>query len=211
MKLAILDRDGTLNLPGDGYIASPDEWIVLPGALEAVARLNRAGWRVVLACNQPGLGRGLFDVTVLNAIHAKMYRQLAALGARIDAVFFCPHAPQDACDCCLPRPALLAQICERYGVEAPQLLVAGASAALLQAASALGVRALHCVAANAPHADLPAGTQVHASLAAMVEQVLQEAQPPLAAATPGARDAPVPTEAPLPLPVAPTPGAPHAA
>lgn len=80
MKLAILDRDGTLNPLGDDFITSPEEWSAQPGALEAVARLNHAGWRVVVATNQPGLGRGLFDVVSLNAIHAKMLRQVAAVG-----------------------------------------------------------------------------------------------------------------------------------
>ena len=82
MKLAILDRDGTLNPLADDYITSPDEWTALPGALEAVARLNHAGWHVVVATNQPGLGRGLFDVVALNAIHSRMHRQAAAVGAR---------------------------------------------------------------------------------------------------------------------------------
>lgn len=200
MKLAILDRDGTLNLPGDGYIASPDEWIAQPGALEAVARLNHAGWRVVLACNQPGLGRGLFDVKVLNAIHTKMYRQLAAVGGRIDAVFFCPHAPQETCRCRLPQPELLAQICERYGVEATQILVVGSSMALLQAGAALGARRLHLVqqsmqqvhTASAAAQGVEAQTnpadgatqpmpevQKHASLGVMVEHLLQTEAVPL--------------------------------
>ena len=87
MKLLILDRDGTLNRSRDDYVASADEWEALPGALEAVARLNQGGWRVVIATNQSGLGRGLFDVASLNAIHTKMHRQLAAAGARVEAVF----------------------------------------------------------------------------------------------------------------------------
>jgi len=93
MKLAILDRDGTLNPMGDEYITSADEWTAVPGALEAIARLNHAGWHVVVATNQPGLGRGLFDVMALNAIHAKLHRQVAAVGGRIDAVFYCPTRP----------------------------------------------------------------------------------------------------------------------
>ena len=89
MKIVILNRDGTINALGsDEYVASPDDWVALPGALEAIARLNRAGWHVVVASNQPGLGRGMFDVATLNAIHAKMHRQLAAVGGRIDAVFY---------------------------------------------------------------------------------------------------------------------------
>ena len=107
MKLAILDRDGTLNPMGDEYITSADEWAAVPGALEAIARLNHAGWHVVVATNQPGLGRGLFDVVALNAIHAKMHRQVAAVGGRIDAVFYCPHAADEDCSCRKPAPGLL--------------------------------------------------------------------------------------------------------
>ena len=117
MKIVILNRDGTINALGsDEYVASPDDWVALPGALEAIARLNRAGWHVVVASNQPGLGRGMFDVATLNAIHAKMHRQLAAVGGRIDAVFYCPHAPDEACTCRKPAPGLLEQICERYEI-----------------------------------------------------------------------------------------------
>ena len=133
MKLAILDRDGTLNPLGDDFITSPEEWSAQPGALEAVARLNHAGWRVVVATNQPGLGRGLFDVVSLNAIHAKMLRQVAAVGGRVDAVFYCPHAPDEACHCRTPAPGLLEQICDRYGVEPFDARVVGSCAEHLQA------------------------------------------------------------------------------
>ena len=106
MKLAILDRDGTLNPLADDYITSADEWMAVPGALEAIARLNHGGWHVVVATNQPGLGRGLFDVVALNAIHAKMHRQVSAVGGRIDAVFYCPHAADEECACRKPAPGL---------------------------------------------------------------------------------------------------------
>jgi D-glycero-D-manno-heptose 1,7-bisphosphate phosphatase len=93
MKLVILDRDGTINADSDDFVKSPEEWLPLPGALEAIARLNHAGWHVVVASNQSGLGRGLFDVASLNAMHTKMHKLLAAQGGRIDAVFYCPHSP----------------------------------------------------------------------------------------------------------------------
>ena len=111
MKLVILDRDGTINADSDEYIKSPEEWTPLPGALEAIARLNHAGWHVVVASNQSGLGRGLFDVASLNAIHAKMHKLLAAQGGRVDAVFYCPHAPTKGacaasrCPACSSRSA----------------------------------------------------------------------------------------------------------
>ncbi|KAB7575699.1 D-glycero-beta-D-manno-heptose 1,7-bisphosphate 7-phosphatase [Verminephrobacter eiseniae] len=180
MKLAILDRDGTLNPLGDDYITSADEWTAVPGALEAIARLNHAGWHVVVATNQPGLGRGLFDVVALHAIHAKMHRQQAALGGRIDAVFYCPHALDEDCNCRKPAPGLLEQICERYGVEPHDVQVVGNCAAHLQAGAALGAQ-LHLVctghsAALVPGGPVPAGlapgTQVHASLGDFVDRLL---------------------------------------
>ena len=116
MKLCILDRDGTINEDSDEYIKSAQEWIPLPGALEAIARINHAGWHVVVASNQSGLGRGLFDVAALNAMHAKMHSMLAAVGGRIDAVFYCPHSPAENCQCRKPASGLFAQIAERYGM-----------------------------------------------------------------------------------------------
>lgn len=184
MKIAILDRDGTINAMGpDEFVGSPDEWTALPGALEAIARLNRAGWHVVVATNQPGLGRGLFDMATLNAIHGKMHKQLAAVGGRIDAVFFCPHAPDDACHCRKPEPGLMEQICERYGVDAKDVVVAGNCRVQLLAGAALGAR-LHLLctgesAAVVPGQPLPpawpAGMQVHADLAAFAEHLLSHA------------------------------------
>ena len=97
VKLIVLDRDGSLGQISEDYVRSPEDWSPQPGALEAVARLNQGGWRVVVASNQSGLGRGLFDMATLNAVHARMHKLLAAAGARVDAVFVCPHAPEDGC------------------------------------------------------------------------------------------------------------------
>ncbi|MBP6494625.1 MAG: D-glycero-beta-D-manno-heptose 1,7-bisphosphate 7-phosphatase, partial [Rhodoferax sp.] len=117
MKLVILDRDGTINAATAEFVQSPAEWIPLPGALEAIARLNHAGWHVVVASNQAGLGRGLFDVDTLNAIHTKMHKMLAAVGGRVDAIFYCPHAPDEGCHCRKPEPGLFEQIADRYGID----------------------------------------------------------------------------------------------
>jgi D-glycero-D-manno-heptose 1,7-bisphosphate phosphatase len=138
MKLCILDRDGTINEDSLDYIKSNDEWRPLPGALEAIAKLNHAGWHVVVATNQSGLGRGLFDVAALNAMHAKMHTMLAAVGGRVDAVFYCPHAPDDNCHCRKPEPGLFEQIGERYGVELAGLPTVGDSARDLVAAVTAG-------------------------------------------------------------------------
>ncbi len=107
MKLIILDRDGVINHDSDQFIKSPEEWKPIPGSLEAIARLNQAGYRVVVATNQSGIGRGLFDMDTLNAIHDKMHKALAQVGGRIDAIFFCPHTNADNCDCRKPKPGML--------------------------------------------------------------------------------------------------------
>jgi D-glycero-D-manno-heptose 1,7-bisphosphate phosphatase len=112
-KLAILDRDGVINQDSDAYIKTPDEWLALPGSLDAIARLNRAGWRVVVATNQSGVRRRLFSVEVLNRIHDRMLRQLAEVGGRVDAIFICPCHPRDGCRCRKPAPGLLLAIADR--------------------------------------------------------------------------------------------------
>jgi len=179
MKLAILDRDGTLNELGNGFITTPDDWVALPGALEAVVRLNHAGWHVVVATNQPGLGRGLLDAQTLVAIHARMHRQVVALGGRVDAVFYCPHAEGEACQCRMPAPGLIEQICERYGVEGSQVAVVGSSPAIVQAASGLGAqlhmvcsgRSSHLQPGQALPPGWPEGTRAHASLADLAQHL----------------------------------------
>lgn len=138
MKLAILDRIGTLNLEGEDAIVALEEWVPQAGALEAIAQLNRGGWHVTLATNQPGLGRGCFDVNELNVLHQRMQRELAAVGARVEAAFFCPHSPNEACACRKPAPGLLQQIASRYGAEPHEVWVVGQDSAHLQAGEAMG-------------------------------------------------------------------------
>ena len=182
LKLVILDRDGTINRASDEFVKSPDEWHPLPGALEAISRLNHAGYHVVLATNQSGLGRGLFDMAALNAVHAQMIKSLAAVGGRIDAIFYCPHAPDEGCACRKPAPGLLQQIEERYGVSLKGVPYVGDSLRDMQAAQ-IAQCAPHLVLTGR-HADVhgqplpssfPAHTQVHADLAAFVDHLLGEA------------------------------------
>jgi D-glycero-D-manno-heptose 1,7-bisphosphate phosphatase len=116
-KLVILGRDGVLNLYREDHVKEADEWQPVPGALEAVARLNQAGWHSVVATNQSGIGRGLVEMSSLNAVHQRMMHLLAEMGGRIDAVFFCPHAPEEQCGCRKPLPGLMRKIAERYGIE----------------------------------------------------------------------------------------------
>lgn len=138
MKLAILDRIGTLNHEGEDSIVALQDWAPQLGVLDAIAQLNRGGWHVTLATNQPGLGRGSFDVHELNAIHLRMQRSLAAVGARVEAVFFCPHTPDEGCACRKPAPGLLQQIASRYGAQAHEVWVIGQDAKHLQAGEAMG-------------------------------------------------------------------------
>ena len=179
LKLVILDRDGTINADSAEYIKTAAEWRPVPGALEAIARLNHAGWHVVVASNQSGLGRGLFEVSELNDIHTKMHRQLAEVGGRIDAVFYCPHAPGDGCNCRKPASGLFEQIGERYGIQLKGVPAVGDSARDLVAAAAVGCEP-HLVltgkgedyrGCSLPD-TFPANTQVHADLAAFVEDLL---------------------------------------
>jgi D-glycero-D-manno-heptose 1,7-bisphosphate phosphatase len=182
LKLLVLDRDGTLNEDRDDFVKSAGEWVPLPGALEAVARLHQAGWHTVVATNQSGLGRGLFDTAALNAMHLKMNGLLARLGGRIDAVFFCPHTPDDHCDCRKPQPGLLLQIGERYGVDLAQVVVVGDSLRDMQAAAAAGCqRHLVCTGKAAGLsaeqatqwcAQVP-DVQVHADLATFAEYLIE--------------------------------------
>ena len=182
MKLVILDRDGTINHDRDDYVKSAAEWVALPGALEAIARLNHAGWHTVVATNQSGLARGLFDMEALNAMHTKMNRELAEVGGRIDAVFFCPHGPADGCNCRKPAPGLFNMIGERYGLDLGEVHVVGDKLGDVQAAASAGcvphlVRtgksaALDAAGLDAIVARVP-GTAVHADLAAFAQQLLQ--------------------------------------
>ncbi len=140
MKLIILDRDGVINVDSDQFIKSPAEWKPIPGSLEAIAKLNQAGYRVVLATNQSGIGRGLFDMATLNAIHDKMHKALAQVGGRIDALFFCPHAADSKCDCRKPKPGLFEEISKRFNMDLTGVPAIGDSLRDLQAATAMGAR-----------------------------------------------------------------------
>ena len=179
MKLIILDRDGTINEESADFIKTPEEWLPLPGALEAIARLNHAGWHTIIASNQSGLGRGLFDVAALNSIHAKMHKLLGALGGRMDAVFYCPHTPADNCSCRKPLPGLFQQIIERTSVEAHTIPSAGDSLRDMQAAAAAGCEPHLVLTGNAFHLrgqplpeTFPANTVVHQDLSAFADFVI---------------------------------------
>jgi D-glycero-D-manno-heptose 1,7-bisphosphate phosphatase len=179
-KLVILGRDGILNVFREDHVKAPQEWIAIDGALEAVAKLNQAGWHAVLATNQAGIGRGLVDMTSLNAIHQHMMQSLATKGGRIDAVFICPHAPEEECTCRKPLPGLMLQIAERWGLDdLARVPMVCDTQRDLQAARAAGcephlVRSVRT--ADFSQADFAAlrqgGVQVHDDLAAFADFLL---------------------------------------
>ena len=172
MKLIILDRDGVINHDSDQYIKSPDEWKPIPGSLEAIARLTQWGWRVVVCTNQSGVGRGLFVMDTLNAIHDKMVRAVSQAGGRIDAIFFCPHTNADKCACRKPKPGMFNEIAQRYNTDLTDVPAIGDSLRDLNAALAAGAQPILVLTGKGEktHADpdLPPGIPVFPDLAAAV-------------------------------------------
>lgn len=175
MKLVILDRDGTINFDSDQYIKSPEEWRPITGSLEAIARLTQAGYRLVVATNQSGIARGLFDVATLNAIHDTMHRAVVQAGGRIEAVFFCPHAADADCACRKPRPGMLLEIGRRFNVALEGTHMVGDALRDLQAATAAGARPVLVLTgkgrATQEAGSLPAETRVFSDLATFAAQL----------------------------------------
>ena len=182
VKLVILGRDGVLNAYREDHVKAPEEWQPIPGALEAVARLNHAGWHTVVATNQAGIGRGMIDMASINAVHAHMNRELMARGGRIDAVFFCPHAPEEQCDYRKPLPGMMLDIGRRYGVDLAHVPMVGDTLRDLQAAAAAGCEPHLVLTGRAEGLDADAvaqrvaqvpATQVHDDLPAFAEWLLR--------------------------------------
>lgn len=182
VKLVILGRDGILNEYRDDHVKSPAEWVPVPGALEAVARLNHAGWHVAVATNQAGIGRGMIDMVSINAIHAHMIRLAQAEGGKIDAVFFCPHTPEEHCECRKPLPGMMKDIGSRYGVDLRAVPMVCDTLRDLQAAHAAGCephlvlsgRAARLDAAQLQHiCEQVSEVQVHPDLGAFAEHLLR--------------------------------------
>ncbi len=177
-KLIILSRDGVINELSGDCVASPEEWIPIPGSLDAIAQLNQADYRVVVVTHQSGLARGQIGIDTLNAIHNKMTRALAAEGGRIDGLFFCPHGPDSDCECRKPSPGLLDQIADRFHVSLEQVLCVGDSLEDLQAAMAVAAQPVLVRtgrgAATAAHPDLDPAIPVYDSLSDLVASLVQQ-------------------------------------
>jgi D-glycero-D-manno-heptose 1,7-bisphosphate phosphatase len=140
MKLVILDRDGVINHDSDNYIKSPDEWVPIPGSLDAIARLHQSGFQIAVATNQSGIARGFFDIATLNAMHNKMHLLVTQSGGYIDGIFYCPHGPSDNCHCRKPLPGLLLQIARRFSANLDEVYFVGDSQSDIQAARNAGAR-----------------------------------------------------------------------
>ena len=175
MKLIVLDRDGVINHDSDAYIKSPEEWQPLPGSLDAIARLAKAGYRVVVATNQSGVGRGLFDLATLAAIHAKMNEAVAGAGGRLDAIFFCPHAADAHCACRKPAPGMMEEILRRFHGDPAAVSAVGDSLRDLQAAVAVGMRPVLVLTGKGRRTmqagGLPSQTVVRVDLAAVAAEL----------------------------------------
>lgn len=142
MNMIILDRDGVINYDSDQYIKSPDEWHAIPGSLNAIATLNRSGFKVVVATNQSGIARGYYDVAMLDLIHEKLMHELASVGGYIEEFYFCPHHPDEKCLCRKPQPGLLLRIQEKYKLDLSTTYFIGDSWVDIEAAKLAGCQPL---------------------------------------------------------------------
>ncbi|TLP76508.1 D-glycero-beta-D-manno-heptose 1,7-bisphosphate 7-phosphatase [Pseudomonas nitroreducens] len=175
MKLLILDRDGVINQDSDAYIKSLDEWIPIPSAITAIARLSKAGWTVAVATNQSGIARGYYDLATLESMHQRLRELVAEQGGELGLVVYCPHGPDEGCDCRKPKPGMLLQIAQHYGVELHGTWFVGDSRGDLDAALAVDCQPVLVKTGKGERTltkPLPEGTLVFDDLAAVADQLL---------------------------------------
>ena len=176
MKLIILDRDGVLNQEREDFIKTPEEWVPIDSSMQAVSRLNEAGYRVVLATNQSGIGRGLIDMDTLNTIHQKMHNSLGRFGGWVDAIFFCPDAPDAGSHCRKPQPGMFEDIANRCGTGLADVPAVGDKLSDIQAAIAAGARPILVRTGYGKQTekdeDLPDGVAVYDDLYSFVDELL---------------------------------------
>ncbi|MDP1558880.1 MAG: D-glycero-beta-D-manno-heptose 1,7-bisphosphate 7-phosphatase [Nitrosomonas sp.] len=176
MKLIILDDNGVINFSNNIFIKIPNEWNPIPGSLEAIAQLCQNGYRVLIVTNQSAIGRGLIDMEAFNAINEKMYKAVSQAGGRIDALFFCPHAEADKCNCRKPATGMFEEIMRRYGIDLKGVPVIGDSLRDLQAAAKMDALPVLVLTGKGEKTKaeeiLPEGTEVFADLAAVVDSLI---------------------------------------
>lgn len=177
MKVLVLDRDGVINADSPDYIKSPEEWHALPGSIEAIARASRAGFRIAVASNQSGVGRGLFDLDTLSAINDTMIDAVENAGGRIDLVVFCPHGPDEGCECRKPKAGLLRRIETELGTSLAGQWVIGDSQRDLEAARAVGAQPVLVRTGNGRETETgvdPHEVKIFDDLSSAVESLLQQ-------------------------------------
>ncbi len=179
MKLVILDRDGVINLESPSYIKSPDEWHAIPGSLEAIARLNKAGYVLAVATNQSGIGRGILSIATLTAIHTKMRRELQKKGGYINKIVFCPHTPEDNCACRKPKPGLLLQLAQYFSCSLHEVPFIGDKLTDVEAALKVGAQP---ILINNTKSDERQSSDLHipqySNLQMAVDDIIQSIYPP---------------------------------
>jgi D-glycero-D-manno-heptose 1,7-bisphosphate phosphatase len=175
LKLLILDRDGVINYDSDAYIKSVQEWIPLPGSIEAIAQLSKAGWTVAVATNQSGLARGFYDIATLDAMHQRLRALVAEQGGELGLVVFCPHGPDEGCACRKPKPGMLRSIAAHYAVDLPGLWFVGDSLGDLEAARAVDCQPVLVKTGKGLQTlgkTLPTGTLIFDDLAAVAAELI---------------------------------------
>ncbi|MBH3423247.1 MULTISPECIES: D-glycero-beta-D-manno-heptose 1,7-bisphosphate 7-phosphatase [Pseudomonas] len=175
LKLLILDRDGVINYDSDAYIKSVEEWIPLPGSIEAIAQLSKAGWTVAIATNQSGLARGYYDIATLDAMHARLRALVAEQGGEVGLVVYCPHGPDEGCDCRKPKPGMLKIISEHYKVPLAGIWFVGDSLGDLEAAKAVDSQPVLVKTGKGEKTqakNLPVGTLIFDDLAAVAAELI---------------------------------------
>ena len=175
LKLLILDRDGVINYDSDAYIKSVEEWIPLPGAIEAIAQLSKAGWTVAIATNQSGIARGYYDSATLDAMHARLRTLVAEQGGEVGLVVYCPHGPDEGCDCRKPKPGMLKIIAEHYKVPLAGIWFVGDSLGDLEAAKAVDSQPVLVKTGKGEKTqakNLPVGTLIFDDLAAVAAELI---------------------------------------
>jgi len=177
MSLIILDRDGVINRDSDDFIKSPSEWVPIDGSLEAIAKLNHAGYRVVVITNQSGVARGLFDVNTLTKIHSKMRRMLAQVGGKFEAIIFCPHGPDDDCNCRKPKGGAFEELAHRLRIDLTGIPAVGDSLRDINAALSVGAKPILVRTGKGTKTELdprlPADTVIYDDLDAAVTALLE--------------------------------------
>ena len=175
LKLLILDRDGVINYDSDAYIKSVEEWIPLPGSIEAIAQLSNAGWTVAIATNQSGIARGYYDIATLEAMHARLRALVAEQGGEVGLVVYCPHGPDEGCNCRKPKPGMLKIIAEHYKVPLAGIWFVGDSLGDLEAAKAVDSQPVLVKTGKGEKTqakNLPVGTLIFDDLAAVAAELI---------------------------------------